>query len=394
LKRILLPLTLLFLLSLPVGVLAASGSRLGTAPKEQLGVLDAKAAIALDAGSGEVLYEYHPDELLAPASTIKIMTAVLIQEAADAGDLSLTDTVTVTEEMIADTPEDASRMSTPLTAGEQLTVEDLLYAHLLSSDCMASSVLACVHSGSEEAFCLRMEERARELGCGDSTFVNASGYPDEQMLTSARSLSLMAMEFLKHEKLAFMASQVSYTIPATNLNPERTLTNSNLLLHQTLTDSDGQEMDNPWYSPAATGLKTGTSTPSGFCLVSTFEANGRRLLLVLLGGEARELEDGSLELPQYSETIRVADLLFTLLGKQAAITEDLQIRLQAVAAQADSRTQQTALGEIRNSELQALAAQAAALSQDSGQRIPIAGAALAVLLLLSIPAAIIRRVRH
>lgn len=390
-RRILTLLLALLLLSFPAGAMAGS---LGSLPEQQLGEVAAASVLSLDADSGDVLFEYQPDLPMAPASTMKIMTALMIQEAVEAGKLSLTDEITVTEDMIAATPEDASRMLLPLEPGEVLTLEQLLSAHLLSSDCMASSVLACVLSGTEEAFCQQMEQRARELGCEDTAFTNASGYPDENMQTSARSLAIMALEFLKHPQLVEMASAVSCTIPATNLNLERSLTNTNLLLRETLTDADGQTSENPWYYPAATGLKTGSSTPSGLCLISTAEANGHSIVTVLLGARAVEKEDGSTELPQYTESIRIADVLLSLLEKKDMATEEGRALIQAAADELTGmREGMKALSRADGTPSSVSAPPSAAPEASLRLRLMASGATLAVMLLASIPTELIQHRR-
>ena len=365
--------------------------------EDRIGETNSSSCIALDMDTGEELYAFRPDNIMAPASTAKIMSALLVLEAIDRGELSLTDEFTIEEAMLEAVPDDASRMSQPLQDGETVTIEDLLYAHLLASDCMASQVLAYAMGFTPEEFAAQMTSRAEELGCEHTTFTNPSGYPDEAMLTSARALALIALECMKNETFRTIVGTVSYTIPATNLSDERELTNTNRLLSETIPGKADEEtgeagqLSNDNYYPYAIGIKTGSSTPSGQCLISAMEKDGRRILIVLLGARMQEFDDGTVSWPQYTETIRVADTLFELFEEKDAVQEELDTRTAAVLAASDRYAAELSAVHDRDAGLQTEIQDASAFLEQAKVRLPYAAAALAVLLLLLIPSGLFGR---
>ena len=313
--------------------------------EDRIGDVDLAAAVALDADTGEVLFDYEADTLLPPASTAKILTALLVLEAIDRGELSASYEFTVTQEMMDGVPGDASRMSEIIKTGEVFTVEQMLCAHLISSDCYASRILACVVSGTCSAFCEKMDERSAELGFPDSHFTDPSGYPDPPMVTSAHALAVTAVACMEYELFRKIVSTVDLTLPATNLSPARYLKNTNLLLWKQLTDVYGDAHDNRYYSPWARGVKTGSSTPAGYCLVSWLEKDGRRICIAALGARSSGDSSGAmvqsdLDLPQYAETLRIFDTVTMLLDARDAVTADAEIRFASVERKALSAVEQ------------------------------------------------------
>ena len=144
--------------------------------------ITAPSAILIDSGSGDILYEKNAHTLMYPASTTKIMTAILAIESLD-----LSDTVVIDKESPFTT---GSRIY--IQEGEIFTVEQLLYALLLQSANDVAVALAKHISGDVAEFAKRMNERAKELGAKNTHFVNSSGLPDEAHVTTAYDLALIA----------------------------------------------------------------------------------------------------------------------------------------------------------------------------------------------------------
>lgn len=385
-------LLLAFLLLLPAGALAVDAA-------DRVGDVEAAAAVAMDADTGEILFSWHGDDPREPASTAKMMTALLILEAVERGECSLSARITVEDRMLAGMPYDASRMNVEIVPGEEFTVEELLYAHMVSSDCMASRVLGWVLGDPVEVFCRRMDERAAELGCTGTHFTDPSGYPDPEMTTNARSLAIIARECMTHQAFRDIVSTVRYTMPATNLNGPRELENTNRLLLEQVRDSGGTYVPNPYYSPMATGIKTGSSTPAGNCLASCFDNGAHRLIVVVLGTSPYWMtgEDGSEELvlPQYAETLRIADAVFYLQKAEEEFSALAARRFEAVDAAEDAYAAALASVHDRDPGLRRLAERSWALTMSEKERVKYAVMAMAVILLLSIPSGIvIRRRRH
>lgn len=262
-----------------------------------LGTVKAKAALLVDLDTLEVLYEQNADEALPPASTTKIMTAMLVLEAVASGQLTLDENIVADSKLLASVPWDASTINPRMATGEIMTVKDMLYCVMLSSDCAVCNVLAHRVSGSVEDFVALMNSRAVELGCTDVNFVNTHGYPAEGHAASARSMYLITQAAMNYPEFAEIVSARSHTIPATNKNAERRLVNTNALMV-------GSSAYNYLY---ATGVKTGYSKSSGYCLVATAEKSGRCLLSVILGAEKVPDEDGKLIYEHFTESKRLLE---------------------------------------------------------------------------------------
>ncbi len=270
----------------------------------------AKAAFVVDYTTGEILYSYNADEPLPPASTTKIITTLLVLEAVERGEVSLDDMVYASSYAVSALYPNASRMDIPLVAGEYISLLDLLYANMVSSDCFASNVLGEYICGSIDDFVELMNTRAEELGCADTYYANPSGYPSAPMYTTARALYLVTAECLKYEAFREIVSVDKHTIPATNTSRERTLINTNFLLstHLDLDYSGGDPEPNEYYYEYATGVKTGHTKDAGYCLVSSAEKNGHELVAVILGCETPHY--------QFSETIRVFEHYFNFITER------------------------------------------------------------------------------
>ena len=228
--------------------------------------VDALSALLMDSATGEVLYAKNAAEALPPASVTKIMTLLLVMEAIDAGQLSLEDKVQVSEYAAS-----MGGSQVYLEPGEEMKCEDLLKSVIIASANDAAVTLAERVSGSVQAFVVRMNERAKELGMESSSFENPTGLDDNvtNHVTSAYDIALMSRELLKHKKILEYTSIWMDTIRDGAFG----LTNTNRLIR--------------FYS-GATGLKTGSTSKAKFCISATAERDGMHLIAVIMGAPNRD----------------------------------------------------------------------------------------------------------
>ena len=219
-----------------------------------------QAAILIDEDSGTVLYEKNADESRPIASITKIMTLLLTFEALEAGKVSLSDIVPVSEH--------AYHMGGSqiwLEPGEQLTLDEMLKAICISSANDAAVAVAEFIGGSEPVFVERMNARAKELGMQSTTFRNACGLDEDGHLSTARDVAIMSREILNT-----CPEVLHYTgIWTDTLRGGQTqLVNTNKLLRR--------------YN-GITGLKTGTTGGAGVCITASATRDGLNLIAVVLG---------------------------------------------------------------------------------------------------------------
>lgn len=237
--------------------------------------IEAEGAILINSETGQILFEKNSHKILNPASTTKVMTAILILE-----DCNLNDNVTID----AETPyTDGSRIY--VEEGEVFTVEQLLHAMLITSANDAAVALAKHHSGTVEAFAEAMNKRAEELGALNTSFKNPNGLTEEGHLTTAYDLALIGKHATTMPKLIEIASTLKYTIPATPIKGEaRYLHNKNRFLFGTgggnRIDYKGQTIDIKY--DVVTGLKTGFTNAAQQCFIVTAEKDGKSLVSVIL----------------------------------------------------------------------------------------------------------------
>lgn len=232
-------------------------------------VSHSKSALLMDLPSGRVLYSKNLDERVFPASTTKIMTGILALEMGN-----MADVVTVPYEALKNITLEDSQMG--LLTGEQLTMEQLLNSMLVYSANDAANVIAIQVSGSIDAFVETMNNKAKELGMTGTNFVNPCGSHDDNHYTTARDLAIITKYAMKNEQFREIVKKPIYTVPATNKNTkERPLVNTNLFL--------GTSRSTHHYYPPATGIKTGHTSQSGYCLVASAAYNETELLSIVMG---------------------------------------------------------------------------------------------------------------
>jgi D-alanyl-D-alanine carboxypeptidase (penicillin-binding protein 5/6) len=223
----------------------------------------AAQAILIDARTGRVLFEKDSDTPVPPASMSKLMTMIMVFEALKAGNVTLDQQFTVSE--------DAWRRGGAVSGGStmyaevksSIRLEDLIKGAIVHSANDACIVIAESLAGSEEAFARRMTVRARELGAAGATFSNATGLPDPEHRMSVRDLSVLA----RHIITRFPEYYRYYSLPEFTWN-KITQQNRNPLLKD---------------YPGADGMKTGYTKEAGYGLVGSAERDGRRLIMVVAG---------------------------------------------------------------------------------------------------------------
>lgn len=216
----------------------------------------AASVLMIELPSGATLFEKASNDPRPPASTAKLMTALVVRD-----EVPLDDVVVITPTAAGT---DGSRMG--LTAGERLTVGDLLHGLLLPSGNDAAVALAEHVAGSESDFVAMMNAKGRAIGLRSTQFANSHGLDDPQQFTTALDLALIASAAMQDVELASIVAKPSAQIAG------RLLTNTNELL-TTYAGADG--------------VKTGTTDEAGECLIAAVSRDSRRILLVELGSSAR-----------------------------------------------------------------------------------------------------------
>nr|WP_325216345.1 D-alanyl-D-alanine carboxypeptidase family protein [uncultured Oscillibacter sp.] len=272
--------------------------------------VEAKAALLIDQKTGAVIYALNEHDELYPASLTKIMTCLLVLEAVDEGRLKLSQEITATPTALEGLAEDGSTAG--IEAGETLTVEELLYCLMVVSANEAGAILAEKISGTVESFVDRMNAKARELGCENTHFMNPHGYHDSQHYTSAWDLYLITKAALEHPMFMTVCDASSHTVPATNLSPERQLNNTNFLIRS------GRE----YYNADVHGVKTGSHSQAGNCLVTTAQHASMDLLCVILGADRTQDEKGIWWTYSFVYTDKLYNWAFDNFSYQVILKED------------------------------------------------------------------------
>lgn len=247
--------------------------------------VQAESAILMDVDYGVCLYEKNIHKKQYPASITKIMTALLTVENAN-----LSDVVTFSENAVYGIEPESSHIG--IDAGEQLTVEQCLYGLMLASANEVAMGLAEHVAGSVEAFVEMMNQRAAQLGCKNTHFVNPHGLHDENHYVTAYDMALIAREAFHNRTFLNVVTTVYYEIPPTNMEEETRY----LLNHQKLLSDD------EWYYTGCRGGKTGYTDQALNTLVTFAKRDNLTLVCVNLK------TDGT---PIYTDTTALLDYGFT-----------------------------------------------------------------------------------
>ena len=273
--------------------------------------ISAEAAILIEIDSGEILYEKNANAPMYPASTTKIMTALLALE-----HLNLEDKITVPEDM---GPADGSAMY--LLPGEVFTVRELLDGLLVKSANDAAVLLARTISGDIQSFATLMNQRAKDIGCTNTSFANPNGLHDPSHTISAHDMALIAREAMKNATFRELVSQVNVTLDETPQTPEkRYFRNTNRFLWST-----SKIIYNNEYIPikyeVVDGIKTGYTGEAGNCLVSSGEKNDIRVISVVFKASGYDV---------YRDSRLLLDYGFDNFEKKTLIKKDTVLGSQPI----------------------------------------------------------------
>lgn len=234
-------------------------------------VTEAYSAVLVEQNTGMVLYSVNEDERAYPASLTKIMTAMLVIEACERGEINLYDEVTASSTFSEGLEEDGS--TADIQEGEILTVEELLYCTLLVSANEACNILAEHLSGTVSEFAQLMNQRAAQLGCTGTKFTNTNGLPDSNHYSTAWDMYLITRQALTHDAFVKITSAATKSIRKTNMSEIRVLKNRNELMNP----------ESEYYYEAAAGVKTGYTDLAGNCLSSTASSEDMNIIAVVMG---------------------------------------------------------------------------------------------------------------
>lgn len=220
--------------------------------------VSAEGAVLINSNSGRILYEKNPDEKLYPASTTKIMTALVALETLEELGLGIDSKVIVPVEAAG-----IEGSSLYLKAGEKLSLEELLYGLILQSGNDSAEAIAVCVGGTREAFVEKMNLKAEQLGCSGTHFVNPSGLFDENHYTTAGDLAIIAAEAMEREDFREIVGAQKWASEET----DRSFVNKN----KTVFNYEG-----------GNGVKIGFTKKSGRTLVASAERDGTELIAVVL----------------------------------------------------------------------------------------------------------------
>lgn len=265
-RKVVLSMILTIILSLQSiilpSVLAAEPSSKGSTDNVIGFEPQAKSALLIEPTSGKVIYEKNCQEKFAPASVTKIMTMLLAMEALDEGKIALTDKIVCSEKV-----KSMGGSSMILDTGEVRTVEEILKGIAIASGNDAAVAMAEFVEGSEEAFVIKMNERAEQLGMKDTHFENCTGLSAPGHLSTAKDIAIMSMELLKHPTILKYSSIYMETISEGRQSPIE-LVNHNKLVR---------------FYKGCDGLKTGFTQEAMYCISATAMRNDVRMLAVIMG---------------------------------------------------------------------------------------------------------------
>lgn len=269
------------------------------------------SAMLVEAETGTVIFEKNADEKRQVASITKLMTLLLCFEQLEAGQLNLTDSVTISAEAAAQIGSQAL-----LDRGAVYPLEDLLRSTIIASANDAACALAEHMAGTEQGFSEMMNARAKELGMDNTYYINCTGLPVDGQYTTARDVATLASEICKHDAYFTYASIWMDTL--THPSGRTTdLTNTNRLVR---------------FYEGCDGLKTGSADISKYCLTATASKNGLRLIAIVLGStnsqarfdEARSMLDYGFNTYKRVTILQKGEKLGRAIPVKLGITEEVE----------------------------------------------------------------------
>lgn len=237
--------------------------------------ISAEAAILIDGNTGNVLYQKNADKIMFPASTTKIMTAIVALDAVKNGEISLEQPLKLSQTANDTLAIDGSSIA--LKVGEEMPLKNLLEGLLIASGNDAAATIAEGVAGDIPAFVARMNEKAKAMGLENTRFINPHGLHGQNHYTTARDMSKMAFEAMKDPTFREIVECAHIYLPATNMSDKRYFINTNNLVSR---------MRYPYYFyDYATGIKTGSTTEAGYCLVASAKKGDKSVISVVFNAE-------------------------------------------------------------------------------------------------------------
>ena len=236
-------------------------------------------AILLNSENGQILFEQNAREKAYPASTTKLMTAILTLE-----NCKLEDEVIIDKQALMGIPR--SYTTAALQPNEKLTVDQLLHVLLIPSANDAANVLAFHVGGSIEAFAEKMNEKAKEIGCENTHFMNPSGIHNDDHYSTAYDMAKIGMYARKFDTIRQIATNTEYSLPNLPNGSLRHFKTTNTLITP----------KNQYHYEFANGLKTGYTDKAKSCIVATAQKKDINLMCVVLGGDKTEDKKAQREL--------------------------------------------------------------------------------------------------
>lgn len=268
----------------------------------------AKAVILYELSSNTMVYSYNPDTHVDPSGMNKIMTALIALEKADPQAVA-----TVSRKALDSVP--IGSVSAGLKRYEEIRIIDLLYCMMVSSANDAAAVIAEHIGGDQETFVAMMNQRAMELGCKNTNFVNATGISAQGQYSTARDLAVITQTALQNEIFAKIFSTVNYTVAKTNKSDPRELVTSNNMMRPANKD---------YFDQRITGGKTGALSTVDRSLICTTQADGGQFLSVVMQASGTVTEDGlaAVTFGSFEETKKLLDFGYEKYGVFSLLRSD------------------------------------------------------------------------
>ena len=248
-----------------------SNAETDISPESKNLTIYSEAAVLIDSKTGKILVGKNENKQMYPASTTKILTAILAIE-----NCSLTDKITASYNAVMSIPVGYSNAA--IQPGEELSVQDLLGMFLIHSANEIGLIFAEHISGSVENFATLMNQKAIEIGCTNTHFTNPSGIHDKEHYSTAYDMALIARYCMKNETFRKIVSKTSCKISATDKYKERYFSTTNDLIRSS----------SKYYYSSAIGIKTGFTSQAKNCLIAASSKDGLEFITVSLGAQATE----------------------------------------------------------------------------------------------------------
>ncbi|MGN1411155.1 MAG: D-alanyl-D-alanine carboxypeptidase family protein [Oscillospiraceae bacterium] len=278
-------------------------------------------AVLYNTDIDSIVYQKNYQTQTDPAQLTQIMTAIVCIE--NCQDLEHTP-VTIPEvifdefnQIEAQNPEIFITTS-DFKAGEEMTMKDLLYSMMLESACESASTIAYyIGEGSIQSFVDKMNAKAKEIGCLNTNFKNPHGLHADGQYSTAYDMYLITKYAMGLSKFNDIVNTIEYTVPATNMNTEKTINHTNVML-----DSQSN-----YYYEYAKGIKTGNSEQAGSCLITKASKNGSTYLLVLLHAPLSERDkNGNRIFYHIKDAIQIFDWCLDSFEYKTLLSEDEEVK--------------------------------------------------------------------